>query len=198
MPSLRCVCLAMGLFLATTGAAHAMVINIDATLSGCTPCNGSPHPAVGDILTSIIYPTQLTLGPGTYTVTNGIASVGANPSYSAWRWNGDLGYNWTWSFVIANDANKKVLMDGCCPSVSFPTQSAAALDSFGQNFSQVFTLAQQTTLDFVIEDYYPPDNAGGVALLITPEPSTALLVFLGIAGFSAWRSRRRAGRFGAS
>ena len=188
MRILRCACLSLGIVLALIGTANATVVNIDASVTGCTPCNGSA-PQVGDTLTSIINPVQLTLDPGTYTVTNGDGAPGANPDFTAWNFN-SAGANWVWSFLIINDANRQVVMDGCCGSPQiFSTQSAAAADPFAQNFSQIFTLTQRTTLDFVTEDFGPADNLGGVALELTPEPSNALSQLVGIAGLAILRRR---------
>jgi hypothetical protein len=52
-------------------------------------------------------------------------------------------------------------------------------------------LAQTTTLDFFTDDYFLPDNAGGVALKIVPEPSTLLLLVAGLVSLGVGRGRGR-------
>ncbi|MBI5418085.1 PEP-CTERM sorting domain-containing protein [Candidatus Poribacteria bacterium] len=63
-----------------------------------------------------------------------------------------------------------------------------------QNFSRTFTLNNTTTLDFMIRDYYLPDNAGGVALNIhaAPEPSTFILFIIGggLVGMVTYKRKR--------
>ena len=46
---------------------------------------------------NLINPETLTLGPGTYTITNGDLTG----QYSAWRFNGAP--NWVWNFGITTD-----------------------------------------------------------------------------------------------
>ena len=144
---MRAVAFACIAVLAAAGPAGAIVVNIDASVTGCTPCNGN-HPQPGDVVSSVISPAQLTLGPGTYTVTNGDGAPGANPAFTAWNFNSS-GANWVWDFLIIDDATRQVVMDSCCGTQVYPTQMDAALSAHAQDFSQPFTLTQQTTLDFV-------------------------------------------------
>jgi hypothetical protein len=142
----------------------------------------------------------LTLAPGTYTVTDGAGLPGSNPAFSAWRVNG--GPQWTWSFLAIDDATLKVVIFGCCstvpgaPPTYFSTQAAAAAQPFAQTFSASFTLASATTLDFVTEDYFPADNAGGMALSVAavPEPQAWALLALGLAGIGSRLRRIRGDR----
>lgn len=55
-----------------------------------------------------------------------------------------------------------------------------------------FTLAQTTTLDFMVRDYDLPDNAGGYGVRITPvpEPAAAWLLLPGLAAVSLLVHRR--------
>ena len=64
-------------------------------------------------------------------------------------------------------------------------------------YTDTLTLASTTKLDFFIIDYYLPDNAGGVALNITPlstvpEPATWAMTLLGFAGLGLATRRRLA------
>jgi hypothetical protein len=116
-----------------------------------------------------------------------------------------------WSFVVVDDATNTILMtDYSAGNVSNPsgvwgTQAQAAgatgittWDGATQlsatstaGFTDSLTLAQPSTLDFFIIDYYLPDNSGGVALNIdapsdVPEPWSlvvlpAPLIALGLA-----------------
>lgn len=178
------------------GPAHAQVVNIDATVSGCdfAHCGSGISVPVGAPVGIPISPVTLTLQAGTYTVTNADGMAGANPNFTAWRFNG--GANWVWEFMIVNDADDTVLMQGCC-GPSFSTQAAAGSQAFAQNFSQTFTLAGTTTLDFIIQDYGLNDNAGGVSLNIAravaavPEPSSYALMLGGLLAVGSIVRRRK-------
>lgn len=154
----------------------------------------SPHFQPGDYVGALINPVQPTLGPGTYTITNASNLEGADPYYSAWRFNG--GQNWVWAFEMIDDATKKMLVQGCCGDV-YGTQAGAASASFATTYSSTFTLAATTTLDFITEDYYPYDNYGGIALNIqsvtaaVPEPQTYALLLGGLLAMSRFARRRR-------
>lgn len=175
------------------GSARADIVNIDASQSGCvnvTQCDGSPHQPVGTVIGDLLAPAQLTLAAGTYTITNANGLPGANPAFTAWRFNG--GDNWVWSFMVVDDATKKLLVQGCCGSAVFGSQAAAASDTFAQTYNSTLTLAATTKLDFITEDYYPYDNAGGVSLRIlpaVPEPHAWALMLAGLVGLGAVRRR---------
>lgn len=92
-------------------------------------------------------------------------------------------------------------VDALNPQDTFTTENAAA--AFGAATAPSFlTFATATTVDFVIDDYYLPDNAGGVSLDVeavspstpaVPEPATwaTMVGGLGLAG-GAIRRRRSA------
>jgi len=196
----RLAALALPLLFALCGGARATTVVIDASVSGCRNvylCDGSPHQPVGTDMGALIDPTQLTLGAGTYTITNGSLLAGADPKYSAWRFNG--GDNWVWAFEMIDDATGKLLIQGCCGDQVYNTQAGAASQAFAQTYISSFTLAGATTLDFITEDYYPYDNAGGMTLDIqrtdvtaVPEPQAPALMLAGLAALAAIVRRRTA------
>ncbi len=172
------------------GAAQAVVVNVDATLHGYAyPTD--PAPVAGQVITPFNATggplNQLTLDAGTYDISNATGMAGANPGFTGWNFSG----GWVWSVVIANDANHQVVFYGDAGGVQ-TSQAAIAAQPDVQTFHGSFTLAQTTTLDFMVRDYYLPDNAGGYAVRITPvpEPAAAWLLLSGLATLSLrcrWR-----------
>lgn len=177
--------------LSQASPAGAAIINIDATVYGYAfPTDPAPVPgqiiapfslAPGGLL------NQLTLPAGTYQVTNATGLSGADPSFTGWRY--DSGPDWTWSFVIANDANDAVVAYADC-GATLTSQAAVAALPATQNVVDTFDLPVPTTLDFMIRDYFLPDNAGGVALNVqfVPEPGT--LALFALSGLALIRRRR--------
>lgn len=151
------------------GTAQAQVLNIDATRYGFAfPTD--PAPVVGQVITPITNPggeplLQLTLGPGTYDISNATGLAGANPAFTGWNYSS----GWVWSVVVADDATHKVVFYADRGGVQ-GSQAAIAAQADVQAFHDSFTLAQTTTLDFMVRDYYLPDNAGGIAVLLAPVP----------------------------
>lgn len=181
-----------GAALLLAASAHADVINIDATLYGYNfPTD--PAPVVGQVITPFSNAAggvlnQLTLGPGTYNIGNASGMAGADPGFTGWNFSG----GWVWSVVIADDATHQVVYYADRGGVQ-GTQAAIAAQPDVQAFSDSFTLAQTTTLDFMVRDYYLPDNAGGIAVNISsavPEPASALLMLGGVAALVLRRRRR--------
>ncbi len=195
-------------------AAATTVVDIDSQKYGCSQCSGPQNVLPGTVLSDIYTPSlQLTLGPGTYTFTNG--DPNGTDYYSAWNFNGyPTSGNWVWSFIVANDANSTVLMDDYTGGI-WSTQSGAAnataITTYDGNtvlsgtsaagFIDHLTLGSTTTLDFFIDDYALGDNGGGVAVAISgsgaaPEPASWLLMGVAIAALLVIR-RRRQGRTAA-
>ena len=194
---LKTLALSLTTSLALSSAAQAVIVNIDAAVTGCQNsgnCDGSPHLPPGAYVGPLINPAQLTLAAGSYTITNGAGMAGANPNFTAWRFNG--GDSWVWAFEIIDDATKTMLVQGCCGDFVYNSQAGAANQAFAQNYSSTLTLLSTTTLDFITEDYYPYDNAGGIALNITsstapvPEPTTWALMFAGLCGLGTLARKR--------
>jgi hypothetical protein len=165
--------------------ARAGVIDINATVSGCSQCSGVSQVTPGTTITDLYSPVQVTLGPGTYSVTNA-ATTGM---YSAWNFEGPVSSNWVWSFVAAIDTgggtgtsilDDYIGGDASYPSGVYATQALAAgatgIDTYDNmtvlsgtstaGFVDSFVLASTKTVDFFIDDYGLGDNAGGVALNI--------------------------------
>jgi hypothetical protein len=195
----RLATLTLPALFALCSPAHATTVVIDASLSGCqnaAECDGAPHQPAGTIIGALYAPTQLTLGAGSYTITNGSLQVGADAAFSAWRFNG--ADNWVWAFMMIDDSTKALLIQGCCGDQVYNNQMGAANQDFARNYSATFTLAQQTTLDFITEDYYPWDNAGGMTLDIepahaaaVPEPQSLATMLAALAALGTIARRRR-------
>lgn len=187
------------------------LVNIDATLYGYAfPTDPAPVP--GQTITPFsLAPggafNQLTLAAGTYTVTNAAGMPGADPNFTGYRFNNSGGRNWAWAFVIADSATNRVVSYGeaypydAQPGFVRDMQAQVANDPVVQNYQGQFTLAATTTLNFLIRDYFLPDNAGGVAIHIRPsgqvipEPGTCALIVAGLlplAGVRVLARRRRA------
>lgn len=195
-------CTTVAMALSVPAHAAGTIVNIDGAVTGCTPCNGN-HPVAGESVSQLIKPVLKTFAAGSYTVTNGFGMAGATPGYDAWRFNFSEG-NWIWSFIIVDAATRKVVLDSLPDANAFVgSHSAVGSASYALNYSGSFTLAAETQLAFVTEDYFPDDNAGGVTLNIAPadtggvggvpEPAAWALMIGGfgmVGGMS--RARRRA------
>jgi hypothetical protein len=191
---------ALALTLTAVTAKANTIVNINATANGeqtggvnCSiACEGA-----------LIDPVQVTLGPGTYIFNDAWSPTGgleAGALYDAWNFEAGNPVAWAWHWKVFRDDgsdgstinpdnyNSFILAD-VDSTEAFPTEYAAAV--FGAATPPtVLTFTHTTTLDFVVNDYYLPDNAGGVSLDIskvssTPEPASLLLILTGAAGVGA-------------
>jgi hypothetical protein len=179
-------------------------VNIDSMQNGSNIAGG-PQNLLPGTIESPINAVQLTLGAGTFQITNAASSG----YYSAWNFQGSgLGSasNWVWSFEMAVHGGAIVEDAYVGPVMTSQTAMASLTGTTSWNgntqlsatstagFDDTFTLSSTTILDFYIDDNGLSDNYGGVSLNIqaVPEPSTcAALTGLGVLGFAAWRMRRR-------
>jgi hypothetical protein len=210
------------MLLAAAGISSAATI-INSTLEGCVECAGlSASIAPGQTVTFTGFATvQLQLAAGTYTVTDADLT-GANSA-----WTSSLGYNpWYWAFGAANVGSISTGTSGTVLLEDYIGTAAQVLRAFpiaggqtaagaatglsiydGTNvlsgettlalFSDTFTLATQSYVDFYVLDKLVSDNGGGIALNVTlnqtgvPEPASFLLVVTALAA-GGLRLRRRA------
>jgi hypothetical protein len=187
--------------------AEAVVINIDARANGSYVAGG-PLNVLPGTTAQPYNALQLTLGAGTYVITNAATSG----YYSAWNYQGSgqvssVGH-WVWSFMIAEHGGK-IIEDVYINSVTGSQAEMAKLSNvaaYNGNtllgvtstaaFSERFTLTKTTTLDLYVDDWNwgLNDNYGGVSINIqaaVPETETYTMM-LACLGLLAVVLRRRA------
>ncbi len=191
--------------------AHATIVNISGTQNGeqtggggCDACEGA-----------LINPVQVTFAAGTYSINDAYsATTGLETGavYDAWNFEAGNGDAWAWhwkallddghdgaTITPSNYASYILLdVDPLYPQDAFTSEAAAA--AFGAATpASTLTFSTTTTVDFVVDDYYLPDNAGGVSLDIentsspvspVPEPAAWTLMLLGVAAIGGSVRRR--------
>lgn len=163
----------------------------------------------------LIDPAQISLGPGSYRITDawGPAGLQSGALYDAWNFEGGNPTAWAWHWKMLKDDGSNgstintsnyasFLLADVDSTEAFSSESAAAQFGYATAPTE-FTLTTTMLLDFVVNDYYLADNAGGVSLNIActggpcrqpvnpvPEPSGPGLFALGVLGI-AWLARKR-------
>jgi len=185
------------------GIASAAIVNVDASNGfNYVPGGGSdPAPVAGDQISFVGTPPTLSLAAGTYTITNATGEAGADPNLTAWSYNVGTS-SWAWRFVLATASGTVInFYDAGSGSSKAYVAGLASV----QDFSTTFTLAAPTTVAFTLQDYYVPDNAGGVSLDVqpfatstpgVPEPAawTLMIGGFGLTGGAMRRRRAMAGQ----
>ena len=169
------------------------IVNIDATNDGAYHFTGDQSTFFDPYALNGTF-AALTLGPGKYTfdLIDPADSVAAFPSltpaqraqlYSGWTFN----YPWITDYFVfdssaLNDATQPQLFCGAITSTTFASGEDAYHAAKAGGYSNlIFTgpggryhgvetttlvLTRTQTLLFVIPDYYDPDNAGGVSVVV--------------------------------
>ena len=163
------------LSLASTQTAGALIINVDAITNTTTNR------------------VSILLEPGAYTVTPiGVADGGSFNAWDANIFDTSAGVSWLHAYTIASAEISPFgvgFWDG--------NYYGSELDALAHAIGTTFTLSSAGIVDFYIADNPHSDNSGGVSLRLipeVPEPSTALLLGIGLALLSvvgSTRSRRR-------
>jgi hypothetical protein len=191
--------------LAFATAAQAVVVDIDSRANG-SYLAGGPLNLLPGTTAQPFNAIPLTLGPGTYEITNAALSG----YFSAWNYQG-VGLastsHWVWSFVIAEHGGR-IIEDVYVNAVTDSQAAMATLTgvaTYNGNvvvspststalFKDQFTLTKTTTLDLYVDDWNwgLSDNYGGVALNIQaiPEPGAAALMLAGLAGVAGLARRK--------
>jgi hypothetical protein len=199
-------------FAISGGAAQAAVINISGTQNGEQSGNGAcSDPCANGAL---INPVQVTFAPGTYTLKDAYSpttGLAAGALYDAWNFEAGNGTGWVWNYTALFDdgtdgatispANYQahILFNVNAPVADRRSTEQEAAAFGAATAPQTFTVDKTTTIDFVANDYYLADNAGGVSLTYdtvsaaaVPEPSTWALMTLGVLALgAALRSARQ-------
>jgi hypothetical protein len=147
-------------------------------------------------------PVLLNLAAGSYSLVDAWGLPGA--LYDTWNFNLTQAGSWGSHYVAAERLTSgqfSVLVDGqsnieptCRNHFCAWDTRAEATAAFLATPAYRFTLDHAATVGFVSADYFLPDNAGGISLLLTavpvPEPGTAAL-WLGALPLLVLRWRRR-------
>jgi hypothetical protein len=189
---------AAALAMGVPAVASASIVNLGSDLGfNYNPGGGSdPAPIPGQSISFIGAGPTLDLGAGTYRITNATGLAGANVDYTAWSYN-VASSGWAWAFVVADTAGKVITYG---EGGGGNSKAAVAGLAGVQNFESFFTLAADTTVKFTLRDYFPGDNAGGIALNVQavpgetgaiPEPGAWALMLTGFGMAGVGLRRRR-------
>jgi hypothetical protein len=184
--------------------APAMIVNISGTANGEQTGGADCDQACEGAL---IDPVQVSFAAGTYTITDAFSpttGLQAGALYDAWNFESGNSQAWVWHWKALLDdgsdgstitpstyaAHILLDVDASFTQDSFTTEAAAA--AFGaQTAPSTLTFATATVVDFVVNDYYLPDNAGGVSLDVEPASASSGAVpepaawVMALAGFLA-------------
>jgi hypothetical protein len=215
----RALCLLSILLAATAISSAAPTVTLTASGSGasyCPSCTGVANLIpLTTTLSGLVNPVQLTLGPGTYIITNADTPYSSGASNEAWNYNTTLSSSWAWAFAVTNASGLVLLNDYVGTSAGtlqyFSTADLAASASgiktydgsvllsatTTAGFRDTLTLSSSQVVNFFIPDSYIGDNAGGIALNValqstgTPEPAIPLLIGTGLAALALYRRKRQ-------
>ena len=182
--------------LCMAGAAHAQVVNIDATNSGS---NNLVSFTDASCPTCLFVGNELILGAGTYTVTAVDTSFAGALYTAAKRFSSvnvpNTGWEWAlWMQIGADPLSSKYGFGGAIPTNSpgYQLTAAAAFALAPGPFT--FTVANAgTSVKFLwADDIFSDNTAGsGISVNVTavPEPTTYAMLLAGLAavGFVARR-----------
>ena len=185
-------CAGVMLALCASAANASTIINIDGT------ANASMTGTTA---------VQLTLGPGTYSLTPIIDQFTAFKRFSGATSCDGLGENcvqgWEYSYKVSYDSTVLSFGDGFADGGFGPLTNGnayydTAIHAFNSAlaYSPAFTLSSTKTVNFWILDDFLADNTGGVSLELSagvPEPATWAMFLLGFGavGFAMRRSLRK-------
>ena len=152
----------LGIQLTSLSAAPAVmpqVVNINAATSGYDPATGTVTAA----------PVALTLSAGCYTVADAFGSA-AGAQYDAFNYHIGTANDWAWQYRIVDLATLSTILYvsapyNLSPAKHIATESAASAAGQAAPIAN-FCLNSETTVAFMIDDDYLPDNTGGISLLL--------------------------------
>ena len=150
-----------------TGLQHAFllspwsgggIVNINAQVSGYNAG-------------AVTAPVALVLSAGCYQVADASGKSGA--IYDALNYHVGVANDWAWQYRIVNVQTGATILYVAAPTNESPaTHYASELQASNAGHAlgaQTFCLSTTTTVGFVVDDNYLPDNIGGVSLLVASQ-----------------------------